>query len=329
MPHRLTDFHRSLALESAAPATLATLLFFTVTTMVRIHLAIDLQYDVAPPSADFIFNVQAAHAPQQKVVWEELQVSQPVPMVMHTDAATRNRTLRLTAGPGPLTLRYRATLDITHHVAQPDGVFETPVAQLPTEVLSYIYPSRYCQSDCVTAMAMELFGQLPQGYRRVQAIKDWVQSQVTFESNTSNSMTSALDTLNDHKGVCRDFAHLMITMCRALNIPARFTTAIDYGADPALGPTDFHAYVEVYLGHRWYMFDPSGTAIPMGFIRIGSGRDAADASFATIFGGVIAQAPRIDISAQVNPQNGWQMPVHREEALSTDSAFTWNMVDAA
>ncbi|HEX5737546.1 MAG TPA: transglutaminase family protein [Hydrogenophaga sp.] len=297
--------------------------------MVRIHLAIDLQYDVAPPSADFIFNVQAAHAPQQKVVWEELQVSQPVPMVMHTDAATRNRTLRLTAGPGPLTLRYRATLDITHHVAQPDSVFETPVAQLPTDVLSYIYPSRYCQSDCVTAMAMELFGQIPQGYRRVQAIKDWVQSQVTFESNTSNSMTSALDTLNDHKGVCRDFAHLMITMCRALNIPARFTTAIDYGADPALGPTDFHAYVEVYLGHRWYMFDPSGTAIPMGFIRIGTGRDAADASFATIFGGVIAQAPRIDISAQVNPQNGWQMPVHREEALSTDSAFTWNMVDAA
>lgn len=297
--------------------------------MVRLHLAIDLQYDVAPPSADFIFNVQAAHAPQQKVVWEELQVSQPVPLVMHTDAATRNRTLRLTAGPGPLTLRYRATLDITHHVEHPDGVFETPVSYLPADVLTYLYPSRYCQSDCVTAMANELFGQMPQGYRRVQAIKEWVQSQVTFESNTSNSMTSALDTLHDHKGVCRDFAHLMITMCRALNIPARFTTAIDYGADPALGPTDFHAYVEVYLGHRWYVFDPSGTAVPMGFVRIGTGRDAADASFATIFGSVIAQAPRIDISAQVNPQNGWQQPVHREEALSTDSAFTWNHVDRA
>ena len=297
--------------------------------MVRLHLAIDLQYDVAPPNADFIFNVQAAHAPQQKVVWEELQVSQPVPLVMHTDAATRNRTLRLTAGPGNLTLRYRATLDITQHQAHPDGVFETPVAQLPADALAYIYPSRYCQSDCVTAMAMQLFGQMPQGYRRVQAIKEWVQSQVSFESNTSNSMTSALDTLNDHKGVCRDFAHLMITMCRALNIPARFTTAIDYGADPALGPTDFHAYVEVYLDHRWYMFDPSGTAIPMGFVRIGTGRDAADASFATIFGSVTAQPPRIDISAQVNPQNGWQLPVHREEALSTDSAFTWNRVDVA
>lgn len=289
--------------------------------MVRIHLSIDLNYQVNPPSADFIFNIQAALSPQQTVVWEELQVSQPVPLVMHTDAPTRNRTLRLTAGPGPLQVRYRATLDIRHHVAAPETVFETPVAQLPTDALLYIYPSRYCQSDCVTALANSLFGQMPQGYGRVLAIKDWVQSQVTFQSNTSNSMTSALDTLNDHKGVCRDFAHLMITMCRALNIPARFTTAIDFGADPALGPTDFHAYVEVYLGHRWYLFDPSGTAIPMGFVRIGTGRDAADASFATIFGGVQAQAPVIEISAQVNPQNGWQMPVHRTEALSTDSGW--------
>lgn len=295
--------------------------------MVRIHLAIELQYAINPPSADFIFNVQAAHTPQQTVVWEELQVSQPVPLVSHTDPANRSRTLRLTAGPGDLKLRYRATLDIRHHVAAPDSVFETPVAQLPPEALIYLYPSRYCQSDCVTALANSLFGQMPQGYRRVEAIQKWVQSQVTFQSNTSNSMTSALDTLNDHKGVCRDFAHLMITMCRALNIPARFTTAIDYGADPALGPTDFHAYVEVYLGHRWYTFDPSGTAIPMGFVRIGTGRDAADASFATIFGGVVAQAPRIDISAQVNPQNGWKMPVRCAEGLSTDSAFTWNMVD--
>ncbi|MBU7574423.1 MAG: transglutaminase family protein [Hydrogenophaga sp.] len=289
--------------------------------MVRIHLAIDLQYEIHPPGADFIFNVQAAHSPQQTVSWEQLQVSQPVPLLMHTDAATRTRTLRLSAGPGPLSVRYRATVDIEHHVAPPDSVFETPVAQLPPEALAYIYPSRYCQSDCVTAMANQLFGQMPQGYRRVQAIQQWVQSQVTFESNTSNSMTSALDTMNDRKGVCRDFAHLMITMCRALNIPARFTTAIDFGADPALGPTDFHAYVEAYVGHRWYIFDPSGTAIPMGFLRIGTGRDAADASFATIFGGVDTHAPRIDISAQTSPRHGWLMPVHRPEALSTDGGW--------
>src|SRR5256885_910365 len=89
----------------------------------------------------------------------------------------------------------------------------------------------------------------------------------------------------------------MIALCRAINIPASFTTGIDYGADPALGPTDFHAYVEVYLGDRWYLFDPSGTAIPMGFVRLGTGRDAADVPFATIFGTVTSSAPHIAIEA--------------------------------
>lgn len=297
--------------------------------MVRIHLAIDLQYQVlTPPGADFIFNLQCAQTRQQRVAWEELLVSQPVPQTSHTDPVTHTRTLRLTAQPGPLMVRYRATVDITHHSEVPAQLLETPVAQLPPEALPYLYPSRYCQSDCLTAQAMGLFGHLPQGHSRVIAVRDWVRSQVRFQSNSSNSMTSALDTLHQHTGVCRDFAHLMIAMCRALNIPARFATGIDFGADPALGPTDFHAYVEVYLGHRWYLFDPSGTAIPMGFVRIGTGRDAADASFATIFGQVTAQPPRIDISAQSHAAAGWVYPVHRAEALSTDAASPWNLVNA-
>lgn len=297
--------------------------------MVRIHLAIDLQYQVhTPPGADFIFNLQCALTRQQQVVWEELLVSQPVPQVSYTDPATLNRSLRLSAVPGALLVRYRATVHITHHVMAPALVMETPVAQLPPEALTYLYPSRYCQSDCLTAQAMALFGHLPQGYARVIAVRDWVRSQVRFTANSSNSMTSALDTLHQHTGVCRDFAHLMIAMCRALNIPSRFTTGIDFGADPALGPTDFHAYVEVYLSHRWYLFDPSGTAIPMGFVRIGTGRDAADASFATIFGQVSAQPPRIDITAQTDAAAGWFQPVHRQEALSTDAAAAWHWVNA-
>ncbi|MFO1277861.1 MAG: transglutaminase-like domain-containing protein, partial [Sphaerotilus natans] len=117
----------------------------------------------------------------------------------------------------------------------------------------------------------------------------------------------------------RDFAHLMIALCRALNIPARFATGIDYGADPALGPTDFHAYVEVYLGDHWYIFDPSGTAIPMGFVRFGTGRDAADAAFATIFGGVQSPPlpPRLRIEALTGTPD-LTLPVHCTQALSTD-----------
>jgi transglutaminase-like putative cysteine protease len=127
-----------------------------------------------------------------------------------------------------------------------------------------------------------------------------------------------MDTLVDRVGVCRDFAHLMIALCRAVNIPARFATGIDYGADPALGPTDFHAYVEAYLDGHWYIFDPSGTAIPMGFVRFGTGRDAADVAFATIFGPVKSSAPRIRIEALPGDDGQLEMPWHCAEALSTD-----------
>jgi transglutaminase-like putative cysteine protease len=120
------------------------------------------------------------------------------------------------------------------------------------------------------------------------------------------------------------FTHLMIALCRAVNILAPFVTGIDYGADPILGPTDFHAYVEVYLGDRWYIFDPSGVAIPMGFVRIGTGRDAADSAFATIFGGVRGAAPAIHIEAILNAQGVLTVPQLVPYALSTDGQFEPN-----
>jgi len=232
--------------------------------MVRIQFAIDLQYDILYPGTDFVFNIHAAQTASQLVISEQLTISQPVVSTVQTNPSTYARYLRLTGGAGPLNINYQATLDIKHHVAEPESIGETPVAKLPLSALTYIYPSRYCQSDRLSLLAMKEFGHLPKGYRRVEAIQTWVRQQVAFRSNTSNSNTSAIDTLTDRVGVCRDFAHLMIAICRALNIPARFTTGIDYGADPALGPTDFHAYVEVFLDNRWYLFDPSGTAIPDG-----------------------------------------------------------------
>jgi transglutaminase-like putative cysteine protease len=110
----------------------------------------------------------------------------------------------------------------------------------------------------------------------------------------------------------------MIAMCRAMNIPARIVTGTDYGADPALGPPDFHAYVETYLGDRWYLFDPSGTGIPLGFVRLGTGRDAADVAFATIFGQVTSKAPWVRVTAI--EAEGLELPHHRREALSTTVA---------
>jgi transglutaminase-like putative cysteine protease len=285
---------------------------------VRLQIAVELDYVIAPPGCDLIFNIHAAHTQCQQVVTETLTLSQALQPVLETDPATRNRYLRVQAGAGPLQVSYSATIDLHHHVAEPAGIAEVPIAQLPLQALSYIYPSRYCQSDRLHRFAMREFGPLRQGYERVQAIRDWVLSRTTFTSNSSTSDTSAIDTLLGTVGVCRDFAHLMIALCRAVNIPARFTTGIDYGADPALGPPDFHAYVEVYVGDRWYLFDPSGTAIPMGFVRFGTGRDAADVAFATIFGSVMSSAPRIRIESVAGDDGRQVTPRHVPQALSTD-----------
>jgi transglutaminase-like putative cysteine protease len=287
--------------------------------MVRIDIALELNYQVLAPGCDFIFHVHAAQTRHQRVVGERLQINQAVLQNQHLDLATGNRSLRLSALPGPLTLAYDATVEVAHHVAPPESIGEVPVARLPAHVLPYVYPSRYCQSDRLGRLAIREFGGLWQGYGRVLAIRDWVQRRVAFQSNTTDANTSAVDTLIEEVGVCRDFAHLMIALCRALSIPARFITGFDFGADPALGPPDFHAYVEVWLGDRWYLFDPSGTAIPMGLVRLAVGRDAADVAFAMIFGSVQSQPPAIRLTAQTDARHHVEWPRHRAEALSTDS----------
>jgi transglutaminase-like putative cysteine protease len=289
--------------------------------MIRIELQVELNYVVDSWGADFIFNIHAAHTARQTVLAENLALNQPVATTLHADPFTGNRCLRLRALPGELRLVYSATVELAHHLADPSLVAEVPVHRLPPEAIGYLYPSRYCQSDRLGKLAIAEFGTLWQGYSRVLAIQHWVQQRVTFTSNTSNANTSALDTLVDRVGVCRDFAHLMIALCRAVSIPARIATSTDYGADPALGPPDFHAYVEAYLDGRWYIFDPSGTGIPMGFVRFATGRDAADVSFAMIFGGVRSQPPLIRAWAVEDAAQGLRLPAHCREALSTDSGL--------
>jgi len=287
--------------------------------MVRMGFTVALHYQVQAPGADFIFNAQAARTPQQRVFAEQLDIGQPVRPQLYTDPVTRSRFVRLHAEPGPLRVTFGAMVDIHHHLEAPQHIGESRIADMPGPVLPYLYPSRYCESDRLNTFAMQTFGILPLGYARVLAIRDWVRGHVQFQSNSSTGTTSAWDTLASQRGVCRDFAHLTIALCRAVNIPARFSTGFDYGADPALGPPDFHACVEVWLGCRWYLFDPSGTAIPMGFVRIGTAHDAADAAFATIFGMVISEAPSIRIEAVPDDQGVLTLPQHTEQAISTDA----------
>ncbi len=290
--------------------------------MVRLKFVIKLQYEITDYPSDFIFNIHAAQTRSQSLIEEGFQINQPVAVSMFNDPVHGTRYARLRAQPGNLTVQYDATVEIDHHIASPDSVLEVPISELPPEALPYIYPSRYCQSDRLNHFARSEFGGMQQGYWRVRAIQDWVQRHTRFVSGSSDHTTSAVDTLIEQVGVCRDFAHLMIALCRALNIPARFATGIDYGSDPAFGPTDFHAYVEVFMGGRWYLFDPSGMALPMGIIRLGTGRDAADVSFATIFGSVRSYAPAISIEGIQDVGNNIVLPYACVDALSTDDGHS-------
>ena len=145
--------------------------------MVRLKFSVELNYDIAPPGCDFIFSIHAAQTPHQMVVSEVLEISQPLQRNLYTDPVTHTRYLRLKAFGGPLAVRYAATLDLHHYTAQPEQLGEVAVANLPGQVLPYVYPSRYCQSDRLHRLAVREFGHLWQGYSRVQAIRDWVANQ--------------------------------------------------------------------------------------------------------------------------------------------------------
>ena len=288
--------------------------------MIRFDLSITLDYNVLAPS-DFAFVIQPTETPYQRVTWEKIALQPEVGFEEEDHGDPVNRHLRVHAEPGPFRLRYDAIVDLVHHFALPSDIREVPIADLPASVLQFIYPSRYCQSDRLLDVARREFGTMLPGYERVEAIRAWVQARTRFQPGSSHPGTSALDTYECSTGVCRDYAHLMISMCRALNIPARLATGIDYGADPSLGPTDFHCYVEAFLGDRWYIFDPSGISPRMGLIRIGTGRDASEVAFATIFGTVRWTAPLITIRAEGDEVNGIAPPVRHDYAVSTDAAF--------
>ncbi|MFO1312430.1 MAG: transglutaminase family protein [Burkholderiales bacterium] len=288
----------------------------TTGSRVRIRYSVALRYELAGTS-DFLLNVHAAQTPRQEVVEESFAVTPHVAWTVETDEATGNRVAKFSSGAPSLEARYEGLVDVRHCIVDPADVeAETPAA-LPVHSLRFLYPSRYCPSDAISQKAWDQFGTLPRGYGQVLAVRDWVRANITFRIGASHSGTTAVDTLRDRCGVCRDFAHAMITYCRALNYPARFCTGVDFGADPALGPPDFHAYAEVMMGGRWYLFDATGISPITGLIRIGTGRDAADVSFATIFGPVRTGMPTVSFGAVDDPANGLVPPVPTELAVST------------
>ncbi|MCK0195441.1 transglutaminase family protein [Ancylobacter sp. 6x-1] len=257
----------------------------------KFNVASTLSYEVSEPAV-FILNVEAAALRNQKILSENLELSPPVALDRHVlDGGTR--LVRAVVEPGTFTVAYGATVALEMHDADPASVRETPVAELPLEVVPFLNPSRYCQSDKLARFAHREFGELAPGHQRVTAICNWIYEHVDYLSGSSDAETSASDTMVQRAGVCRDFAHLGISFCRALAIPARFASCYAWQLDPP----DFHAVFECYLDGSWYLFDPTRKAALQGLVRIGVGRDAADAAFCTIHGGAQMTGMEVAISA--------------------------------
>jgi transglutaminase-like putative cysteine protease len=282
----------------------------------RIRYKVELLYEVLAPT-DFIFNVHAACTPQQQVRNESVTLTPYAPFAVETEPSTGNRLLRTHGEPGAFHVRYEGHVEVTHHMAERDRVVSGPISTLPASVLRYLWPSRYCQTDQVQALAWGEFGQMTSGFEQAQAVTEWVRGRIRFQVGTSGVSTSALETYKLGAGVCRDFAHLTIALLRALNYPTRFVTGVDYGADPALGPPDFHSYAEAFIGDRWWLFDATGISPLTGLIRIGTGRDAADVAFATMFGSVRSGMPLVWFVAEEDPAAGVTLPSHPVLAVST------------
>jgi transglutaminase-like putative cysteine protease len=164
--------------------------------------------------------------------------------------------------------------------------YQHAVHDLPEETLLYLLGSRYCETDCLSETAWELFDKTPMGWGRVQAICDFVHNHIQFGYENARSTRTALEAYRERKGVCRDFAHLAVAFCRCMNIPARYCTGYlgDIGVPPSADPMDFSAWFEVYLGSQWYTFDARNNIPRIGRVLIARGRDASDVAISTTFG---------------------------------------------
>ena len=256
----------------------------TTETMI-LQLGYDIRFELsAPVTFVTLLNVHPSRV-HDLLAPDELLVEPATQTESYIDSFG-NRCMRFVAQPGTLRLSNSTKISDT---GLPDPVSpnarEVPVQDLPHDVLRYLYNSRYCEVDRFSIIALELFGGLPPGWSRVQAICDWIHTRVVFGYQHARPTKTALDVYTERIGVCRDFQHLAVTMCRALNIPARYVTGYlgDIGV-PVTGVMDFSAWFEVYLEDRWWTFDARNNQPRIGRVLMATGRDASDVAITTSFG---------------------------------------------
>jgi transglutaminase-like putative cysteine protease len=252
----------------------------------RLHVGCEFQYDTAAPSPAIVV-VEPRDDREHRVVTERWLVRPDAARSDYRDGFG-NRVTRLTLPQGPSTLRYDAFVDVS---GDPDPVVpdarQLPVEELPDDVLVYTLASRYCLTETLSQTAWNLFGQSQPGWARVQAVCDWINANVRYGGLHSTPRTTAVDVFVGAGGICRDFAHLAVTFCRCLNIPARYVVGyIPFEPEEAAAgrPMDFHAWFEAFLDGHWYTFDARFNRPRVGRIPIAWGRDAVDVAMVTTYG---------------------------------------------
>lgn len=252
----------------------------------RIRLGYDIRFDV-PASVTFVAMLRV-HPSRVKDLLEpdELQLNPAVLQDTYVDSFG-NLCSRFHVPEGEIRLEGRTLIeDCGRPDAEALDAPEVPVGALPSETLRYLMSSRYCEVDRLSGVAREMFDDVKPGWPRVQAICDWVHEKIVFGYSHARSTKTALDVFTERQGVCRDYQHLAITFCRALNIPARYATGYlgDIGVPAAPYPMDFSAWFEVYLGDRWWTFDARHNQPRIGRVLMAVGRDATDVAITTSFG---------------------------------------------
>ena len=269
----------------------------------KIRAGFEIAYESAQPTPMLLMlNV---HPSRQAdcLTPDEIRFDPPARSSPYTDGFG-NRCLRVTAPPSRLTM---ATEFVIRDSGEPDPVAldaeQHAIEDLPDDSLVFLLGSRYCDTDRLSEKAWSLFGATPPGWARVQAICDYVHDRLTFGYEHASSTRTAWDGHQEGLGVCRDFAHLAITLCRCMNIPARYCTGYlgDIGVPPVPDPMDFSAWFEAYLSGRWYTFDARHNTPRIGRILMARGRDATDVALSTAFGSSTLASFKV-VTDEVTPE---------------------------
>lgn len=226
-------------------------------------------------------------------VMREAYALEPLVAVVEYTDNFGNLCQRVVAPPGDFEICASCRVDTADFIDVQPGAPFVPAELLPETALQFLLPSRYCESDKMNPLASEIAGDAAPGYDQVERIRSWIQGNVEYRYGTSNSSTSAIDTERTRSGVCRDFVHLGMALCRSLNIPARMVVGYLHELDPM----DLHAWFEAYVGGRWFSFDATQQNPRGNRIAIAYGRDAADVALVTQFGALELKSMHVEVAA--------------------------------